>query len=263
MTAVSNVEEIVAGLRRYARAVVGEPGRADAFVGRALERTVDGEGKPTDSAATRRELYRAVYGELRHAGVARGDDAVDRAVVAAGVRRLDENAKHALLLHVLERLSLDDVAAIMSLPPDAVQRCVDIAHAALRAQAPTPVLVVADDANVARSLEAAAAASGHLVVGVATTTVDAVAMAQRTPPALVLAEVEPIEASMGAAAVTAVQALTGAPALFVTDSPDALPPGLGEGSRLVLTKPLDERLLTIGMAQLELLPNPAPRPTEA
>lgn len=250
MTAAPGVEAIVAGLRRYARAAVGEPGHADACVGRALERTVTSVAGPGDAVRMRHELYRAVYGELRSAGVAPVGDAVDRAVVAAGVRRLDEDAKHALLLHALEGLSLAEVGAIMNLAPDAVERCVEIAYGALRAQAAASVLILADDAAVARVLEATAIATGHPVVGVAATPVEAVAIARRTPPALVLAEVEPVDGAPGAAAVTAVQALTGAPVIFVTDTPDALPTGLGEGPRLVLTKPVDERLLAIGMAQL-------------
>ena len=251
MTDVAVIENLVPGLRRYARASVGEQRMADGCVARALEDSLESVLAAANDADRRVVLYRAVYRALRavEGETPPSPQASDAAVLGERVRHLDETPKHALLLSVLERLDLDEIAAVMDLPAATVEHCVESAFAALRAQPRARVLILEDDDLIADDIAAIVTGLGHDVAGIAATAEEALAAARRHSLDLVLADVELRGRASGIDAVRAIRERNDVRAIFVTGFPERVLSGASDEPVFVLSKPFDERLLQVTMAQ--------------
>jgi CheY-like chemotaxis protein len=239
----TRLQHLVAALRRYARAAVGEAGRADACVAAALERYLEAP-VPGDA---RLALYRAVYAELRRTAPAADEAPAPRTGtgqhLAARVRRLEPEARHALLLRRLEGFDTATVAAVMALDGAAVERRVRDGLRALREPAHAAVLILEDDARLARELSRVVVGLGHDVTAVARTAEEAVAAARERRPDVVLAELELGGGRDGLAAIEAIRADDSMPAIFVTGTPERVSGRVLRRPDCLLRKPVADHVL--------------------
>jgi CheY-like chemotaxis protein len=243
----TRIDLLVRRLRRYARAALGDRERADDCVVAALEAVL--EATPPRPEA--RGLYGALYGELRRAAAGArptGDrDGADG--LARRVHELDEDTKHALLLRRLEGLDPGEAAAVMGLGEDEVERLLDEGLASLRCASHAAVLIIEDNAIVARHIEQVVAALGHDVTAVARTADEAVAAARRRRPDLVLADVELDGPLSGIDAIEAIRGDARLPAIFVTGFPERVARDELRTPDSLVSKPFDEGLLRAAMAR--------------
>ncbi len=226
--------------RRYARALTGSQPAGDALVAEclrdaaSLEAGEDG-GEITDA---RHALYR---------GVTRRFDASAR--VSEVPDGLSAAQRQLLLLTSLEDVSTEAAAPILGVKPDEAARLVADARDRLRASAATDVLIIEDEPIIAMDLEELVQSCGHRVVGVAASEAEAIAIATRARPGLILADINLGAGGDGTNAVSAILASHYAPVIFVTAYPERLLTGDAVEPAFVITKPFEPLTLAIATYQ--------------
>ena len=236
--------------RRYARALIGSQPRGDALVAASLRAMLDTPGGAGPDP--RLALYASITRAAAASGAPGGPDA-DPASRASTPRRADAGLstlqRQLLLLTALEGLSLDKAAAVAGLDePDAAASLAE-ARLHLREAAATDVLIIEDEPIIAMDLEELVAGCGHRVVGVASSEAEAVEIALRTRPGLILADINLGHGGDGASAVATISRQHRAPVIFVTAYPERLLTGEATEPAFVITKPFEPLTLAIATYQ--------------
>lgn len=239
-------------LRRFARALLGRQSAADRLVAEALDK-VGGQLGLEANADTRllfRALLDAYWGEADgRGGGALQATVADEGIVAARVRTLPSEAAVALLLATLDGFAVPDIAFIMRLATDGAEAKLREAQLALERQTASDVLIIEDEPVIAMDIAGIVRQAGHRVLGIATTQDDAVAMAERQPPGLVLADIKLADDSSGIRAVDKILERGRVPVVFITAYPERLLENERVEPSLLITKPFSEHLLKVAIAQ--------------
>jgi CheY-like chemotaxis protein len=228
--------ELLAALpyaRRFARALAGRQAEGDAMVAAALRAGVD----PLPA------LDGARLGLL--AAVARVS--ATRPEPAAAPISRDE--RMLLLLTALEELDIPTAAMVLGMPAPRAEAMLAAARDRLRAARATRVLIIEDEPIIAMDLQILVESAGHEVVGVASSEDEAVAMAERERPGLVLADVNLGHGGDGAAAVERILARHATPVIFVTAYPERLLTGARVEPAFVIAKPFEPTTLAVATFQ--------------
>jgi CheY-like chemotaxis protein len=219
--------------RRYARALTGSQQHGDALVAEAL-RLLMAVGLPAGEAALRLGLYGAISDAARHE---------EAGLEMTGVQR------KLLLLTALEELPLADAARVLRLAADVAERDLRAARERLRAGAAARVLIIEDEPIIALDIQELVERCGHTVVGIAATEAEAVEIARRDPPSLVLADINLGAGGDGANAVARIMRHITVPVIFVTAYPERLLTGEVVEPAFVITKPFDPTTLAVATYQ--------------
>jgi CheY-like chemotaxis protein len=218
--------QIIAALpfaRRYARALTGNRTAGDALVAAALRDL-------PEAASARQALYAAISG---------------RAPRDAAGQVLSPLARMLLLLTAVEDQTLQNAAAILGIAEVDAAQILNDAREQLKQAASADVMIIEDEAIIAMDLEALVERCGHRVVGIAASEAEAVALAERARPSLILADVNLGRGGNGASAVARILARESVPVIFVTAYPEQLLSGEGIEPTYVLTKPFDPTTLAV------------------
>lgn len=236
----------LSGLRRFARALLGDRAQGDASVAKTLKALVGDPASfdarlPPDVALFRRFAMLA----LSAAPVGEAD--------APLVRRLgglSERQRWALLLSSLEGFGAAPIANILGLPLEEAVDLMTIARARLNAERAIRILIIEDEDFVADSLREIAEEIGHEIVGVSTTATEAVEDARRLAPDLILSDVMLADGSTGIEALERISRVHDAPVIFVTGNPEMLLTGAGVEPTYLISKPytVDEVAAAIAQA---------------
>jgi CheY-like chemotaxis protein len=230
-------EELLRALpyaRRYARALTGSQATGDGLVAESVKEMLPGGFVEGD---VRRALYGAV---TRHFERWRGGS------IAHG---LSAHQRQLLLLTALEEMQVEDAAAIVGLEVAAANAALDDARERLRSAAAADVLIIEDEPIIAMDIEELVEGCGHRVVGVAATESEAVEIAARTPPGLILADINLGLGGDGTQAVARIMRRHAAPVIFVTAYPERLLTGEALEPAFVITKPFEPLTLAIATYQ--------------
>jgi CheY-like chemotaxis protein len=233
-------EELIRNLpyaRRYARAVTGSQRSGDELVAASLRELLAGEGVSADGDV-RLMLYRAVTGGF--------DRMTAHEPPPAG---LTHKQRQMLLLTALEELTAAQAADVVDLPAGEAHVQLSEARERLRASAATDVLIIEDEPIIAMDIEELVQNCGHRVVGVAATEADAVAIATRERPGLILADINLGAGGDGTSAVARILQRHHAPVIFVTAYPERLLTGEALEPAFVITKPFEPLTLAIATYQ--------------
>ncbi len=226
--------------RRYARALSGGQVKGDALVTEAIRELLAGDEAHTASytADARIALYKSVTDRA-------GDPAPEPGAEAA----LSADQRKLLLLTSLEEVPLPAAAAILGLTDAQAEAALASARDRLRLAAATDVLIIEDEPIIAMDIEELVASCGHRVVGVAATESDAVAIAERCRPGLILADINLGAGGDGTSAVSRILRSHYAPVIFVTAYPERLLTGDALEPAFVITKPFEPLTLAIATYQ--------------
>jgi CheY-like chemotaxis protein/DNA-directed RNA polymerase specialized sigma24 family protein len=229
--------------RRYARALTGSQPAGDALVADCLRATLDPAASALDDGTetlsdARHVLYRGVTRRFEAGGG--GHDTQDGLTV---------RQRQLLLLTSLEDVSAADAAPILGIAPGEAEAGLADARDRLRATTATDVLIIEDEPIIAMDLEELVQSCGHRVVGVAATETEAIALAKRTRPGLILADINLGLGGDGSNAVSAILAVHFAPVIFVTAYPERLLTGDAIEPAFVITKPFEPLTLAIATYQ--------------
>jgi len=222
-------DELVKALpyaRRFARALTGEQAQGDDLVAAALR-------SPPQEGPTRMGLYAAVV---------RLSPREDRPGLSYEERGL-------LLLTALEDVPLADAAAILGLEVGEAADILAGAKDKVRATAATDVLIIEDEPIIAMDLAMLVQECGHRVIGTAASEAEAVALAARHPPGLILADINLGAGGDGVNAVARILQSLAAPVIFVTAYPERLLTGERVEPAFVITKPFEPLTLAIATYQ--------------
>jgi CheY-like chemotaxis protein len=158
--------------------------------------------------------------------------------------------RQLLLLTALEDVPLEVAASIVAIDAVEAAALLTAARDKLRAAAATDVLIIEDEPIIAMDIEELVANCGHRVVGVASTETEAVAMAERTRPGLILADINlGVGGGNGTSAVSRIMRNHYAPVIFVTAYPERLLTGEALEPAFVITKPFEPLTLAIATYQ--------------
>lgn len=236
-------------LRRYARALTGSQRLGDAAVREVLEALlttpdVFDAGKPP-----RTELYRVFHALWQPEAMA---NMVVEGADNGTITSLPLLSREALLLTAVEGFSIPDVAEILGCTAASVSTDIATARQSITDSLQSAVMIIEDEAIIALHIRSIVEGLGHSVTGVARTRTEAVALAERTRPELVLADISLADGSSGIDAVKDILAAMSVPVIFITAFPERLLTGERPEPTYLITKPFEPEtvIATIGQALL-------------
>ena len=238
-------EDLVRALpyaRRFARALRGGQAPGDDLVTQSVQALLAAHDPSPGAvpANARAALYREIIVQ---------SGASETAGPAAATDTLSTQQRQLLLLTSLEEVPLPAAAGLVGLDEAGAQAMLDDARDHLRASAATDVLIIEDEPIIAMDIEELVAGCGHRVIGVAATEADAIEMAERCRPGLILADINLGAGGDGASAVSRIMRSHYAPVIFVTAYPERLLTGEALEPAFVITKPFEPLTLAVATYQ--------------
>lgn len=222
--------------RRYARALTGSQSRGDSLVADSLREMLGNNAARPDA---RHALYEWVTRQFDTGTIS----------LPAEPGSLTGKQRQLLLLTALEEVAVEEAAPIVALGLDQAQEQLEEARSRLRSAAATDVLIIEDEPIIAMDIEELVQGCGHRVVGVAASEQEAVEIATRTKPGLILADINLGIGGDGTTAVTRIMKRHHAPVIFVTAYPERLLTGQSVEPAFVITKPFEPMTLAIATYQ--------------
>lgn len=205
----------------------------------------------TAVADPRVALFRAFHGVWSSAGAPVHDaDTRLSAVAQSHLSKLTPNSREALLLSAIEGFTEEQAAAIMQIDVEEVDRLLGHAEKEMAASIRGRVMIIEDEAIIAMDITDIVEELGHSVTGVAATRTEAVELAKRTRPDLILADIQLADKSSGIDAVNDIlQLFEGLPVIFITAFPDRLLTGKRPEPAFMITKPYTEEQVRSAVSQ--------------
>ena len=111
------------------------------------------------------------------------------------------------------------------------------------------ILIIEDEPIIAMDIEELVLSCGHRVVGVAASETEALQIAERHRPGLILADINLGAGGDGSSAVQRIMQRHYAPVIFVTAYPERLLTGEAAEPTFVITKPFEPLTLAIATFQ--------------
>ena len=244
------------GLRRHARALTGSQTTGDAYASATLEAILAEPGFFSRAEAPRIALFRAFHLVWTSSGapVARDGGLPPRGIEAraqAHMANLTPHTREVLLLHTIEEMTFDEIAAVMRLPAGEVAQLHRIALREMENSIRGRVMIIEDESLIAMDLSAIVTDLGHEVTGIARTRDRAVELAARIRPDLILADIHLADASSGIDAVNRILADLGeeVPVIFITAYPNRLLTGEAPEPAFLIAKPFTEEQVRSAVSQ--------------
>ena len=156
----------------------------------------------------------------------------------ARLLRLSEEQRQVAALHAVVGLPYGDVASIMATSENHVRRTYALSLLALRHQ-PASVLIIEDEALIARELQQIVTNLGLAVAGMAKNRAEALRIAWRSKPQLILADYK-LKGDTGVEVVKAIRESIDANVIYVTAHPEAVAAAAAERD-MVISKPFNVR----------------------
>jgi CheY-like chemotaxis protein/DNA-directed RNA polymerase specialized sigma24 family protein len=241
-------------LRRYARALTGSQVHGDNFVRATLETIVAQPDEFPRDVDPRLGLYRTFHAIWSSANIDEGEEpttAIDGAesIAHARLSRVTPLSRQALLLTSLEGFSNEDAAFLIQASPEDVDSLVAEALGEIERQTHADVLIIEDEPIIAMDIESIVRDLGHNVTGVAVTRDEAIAQARKSPPGLVLADIQLADDSSGIDAVKDILAEFAVPVIFITAFPERLLTGTRPEPTFLITKPFQRATVKAAISQ--------------
>ncbi len=228
-------------LRRYARALTGSQSLGDSAVRETLEALLLAPHEFDTAKQPRQELYRVFHKLWRGVSPAAG--------TAGLVAGLSMQTRQALLLTAIEGFSISETAAILGNAVDDVTTEIMAARQAITDSLRANVMIIEDESIIALHIQSIVEDLGHSVVGIARTRNEAIALAKRTTPELVLADISLADGSSGIDAVKDILAVMDVPVIFITAFPERLLTGERPEPTYLITKPFEPETVTATIGQ--------------
>lgn len=265
MSASHDIVRLLPYLRRYARALTGSQATGDQYVRLCLEAILAEPSRIKGADDLRVELFAVFHDawdivdsaipDAEGATPAGEDQGLNRQLAA-----LPSVERQVLLLVALERFSTSETARILDLDEAEVVAKLEEARQELRRQASTRVLIIEDEPVIAMDVAGIVESLGHEVIGVAARQAEAVELARKHQPGLVLADVQLQDGDSGITTVLEIMQTMEAPVIFVTGFPERLLTGDRVEPAFIVTKPFDPETLKVAIVQALSFAAPQPVP---
>lgn len=251
-TEVNKILKLLPFVRRYARALTGSQTRGDNYVRLCLE-TILAEPGRMQGRDPRLQLFKAFHDAWRAVdtsiGLSSRSDLERNPRTGSGLAALPPIERQVLLLTFLEEFSIQDTAGIVGVTPDEARMLLDRARKDVQLVSSVPILIIEDEPMIAMELARIVRELGHRVCGTAARHSDAVELASRTQPALILADIQLKGEGSGITAVQEILKKFEVPVIFVTGFPERLLTGEMLEPAFVIPKPFSPDMLKASIGQ--------------
>jgi DNA-directed RNA polymerase specialized sigma24 family protein len=225
-------------LRRYARALTGSQVSGDAYVAATLEALVKDpellEAEEPPRVALFR-LFSAIWNSLAVNEPA--DPVADHLPAERHLGELTAKPRQAFLLVSVEGFSEENAARILDVDGSTLRTLVEESGRELAAEIATNVLIIEDEALIAHDLEVLVENLGHKVIGIARTRTEAVSIARKQVPGLILSDIQLADGSSGLDAVNDLLNTFEVPTIFITAYPERFLTGERPEPAFLVSKP--------------------------
>ncbi len=231
-------------LRRYARALTGSQTMGDAAVREVLEALLAAPDEFSDTRPPRQELYRVFHRLWQGIASVGPNDGM--------IASLSMHTRQALLLTTIEDFSITQTADILGSSVAEVTAEIEAARTAIASSLQSNVMIIEDETIIALHIKSIVEDLGHDIAGIARTHTEAIALAGRTNPELILADISLADGSSGIDAVKDILEELDVPVIFITAFPERLLTGERPEPTYLITKPFSPETVaaTIGQALL-------------
>ncbi|RJL21342.1 response regulator [Paracoccus siganidrum] len=239
-------------LRRYARALTGSQSAGDNYAAATLEAILSDRSVLDAEDETRIGLFRTFHAIWQSSGqpVEQGELSTREKRAQDHLRALTPNSREALLLRTIEELRYDQIARVMQLDQAEAEELVQIALAEMGAALRGKIMVIEDEMIIAMDLKGIVQAMGHEVTGVARTHSQAIELAGKARPDLILADIQLADGSSGIDAVNELlRELGDVPVIFITAFPERLLTGDRPEPAFLISKPYNEEQVRSAVSQ--------------
>lgn len=238
-------------LRRLARALCGSQQSGDAYVVATLETLVVDPGAFPEGLSPKVGLYHLFMKSWSSIPLNIDETPTEEVSPAQkNVSLLTPRSRQAFLLRSVEGFSPQDVAAILDVSVADVEALIAEAGREIAARVATDVLIIEDEALIAQDIEFIARDLGHRIIGIARTHSEAIELAKKQQPGLILADIQLADGSSGLNAVNEMLESFEAPVIFITAFPERLLTGERPEPTFLIGKPykIDTVKATISQA---------------
>jgi CheY-like chemotaxis protein len=226
-------------LRRYAFCLLGNRILSDMAVEAAINALVSDILTVSGQTVSRLDLYRKVNETARTSTRAGNVTASVGAGLHSRLLRLKEEQRQVAALHSVIGLPFGDVASILGMSEAEVRSSYTRSLIALRHQ-PMAVLIIEDEAIIARELQQIVTRLGLSVAGTARNRSEALRIAGQSKPQLILADYK-LRGETGVDVVNAIRESMDANVIYVTAHPEAVAAALHEEGDIIISKPFNVR----------------------
>lgn len=249
--AIATISANLPYLRRYARALTGNQATGDAFAAATLEVILEDMATLDVDADPKVALFAAFHLVWSSAGAPIDEPDTRVSAAAQGhMAGLTPNSREALLLHAIEGFTQPEIARIMQTDIDTVSDLIDAAVREMQASVAGRVMIIEDEAIISLDISAIVREMGHDVTGIAATRAEAVELAARERPDLILADIQLADRSSGIDAVNDILRVIGEiPVIFITAFPERLLTGERPEPAFLITKPYAEEQVRSAVSQ--------------
>ena len=227
-------------LRRYARALTGTQKSGDAYISALLESVIADPTSMTAAANIRVALYQVlskIWGSFSVNDAPQNEHQGAEKTVDDRLGRIPALPRQVYLLNALEGFSFNEISDILARPAVEVSALYDQAVAQIASMISSDVLIIEDEPLIAIDIEDLVKAMGHRVIGIARTRSEAVEIAAKRPPQLVLSDIQLADGSSGIDAVNDLLKTISIPVIFITAFPERLLTGERPEPAFLITKP--------------------------
>ena len=248
-----NIGKHLPFLRRYGRALSGNQTDGDKIAAATLASLLKSSYLFNDALESKVALYsvfQQIWAQSMSEVFVNEDDALASSA-QDHLAKLSSGSRNALLLSSLEQFSIGEVSTIMRTDVRDVRRLLDQAYNDMALSIAGGVLIIEDDAMIAREIENIVTGMGHRVTGMADTHATAVSLAHHQDPDLILADIVLADDTSGIDATDEImRAGSDKPVIFITGHPELLLTGEKPEPTFLIPKPFmkDQLQTVIGQA---------------
>lgn len=248
----ANSDEIISYLkylRRYARALTGSQDSGDRYVRICLEAILADAALLPAGENVRVELFRLFHSVARRTIAAETGESLRDLSIESRLQALPVSEREVLLLTSVEGFTRAEAARILDISEAETEELRNAAWVSVGQQIATDVLIIEDEPVIALDVAALVEDLGHRVIGTAASHHEAVTLAERNRPGLILADIDLGTGGSGMEAVAEILARFAVPVIFVTAFPERLLTGERPEPTFLVTKPFDVDTLKVTISQ--------------
>ena len=237
-------------LRRYARAMSGSQGSGDAYVAATLEALIANPQVIDSATSSRVGLYR-LFTKIWNSVPVNGQPDATVAVLPPEqhLTQITPRPRQAFLLVALEGFSEEDAAEILDCDLPTLRGLVEESGRELAAEIATDVLIIEDEPFIAMDIETLVESLGHNVIGIARTHAEALALARKKRPGLILADIQLADGTSGLDAVNELLNSIEVPVIFITAFPERFLTGQRPEPAFLIAKPFQLAVVSAVISQ--------------
>ena len=237
-------------LRRYARALTGSQASGDAYVAATLESLIASPNAIAQGSNSRVGLYR-LFTKIWNSVAVNGKAEPGEMSLPPEqhITQITPRPRQAFLLVALEGFSEEDAAQVLDCDLATLRNLVEESGRELAAEIATDVLIIEDETFIAMDIEALVESLGHNVIGIARTHNEAIALAKKKRPGLILADIQLADGSSGLDAVNELLRTFEVPVVFITAYPERFLTGERPEPAFLISKPFQPAMVSAVASQ--------------